>query len=173
MKVNIDNIIINEDSCTIYPSYYRQLFELVGYIVQGVFFICVQFWILPNRLSMTIYIIIYVLTIIMVGINIKNLIFPPQPIVLTEKGVLVPTGYFVEWERVRSIYFKPGWRTPPVLKIDANKYGNWEILDWYLYTGKKKLIFLFEEYAEKKLYVRTRDKNPSKSNSKHSNKKIK
>ncbi|MBR4547132.1 MAG: hypothetical protein IKO66_03670 [Paludibacteraceae bacterium] len=160
MKKSIDNIVINDETCTIYPSTVRRVAELLGWVIQGIFLVCAQVWILPGRFSWGFYAVGYVFTLILIIVEIKNIIYPPQPIVLTYKGVIVPNGNYITWDKVDFISLKPGWRTPPIFHIGTKKVGFWDIGDWYMYTNKKTLIPLFEEYADRKLYIGVQDKDP-------------
>lgn len=152
--MEIDDIILKEDSCTIYSSKARR----VNAMIEDILFIAtiiVFFIVCLNRLhggAIAIFVFFGLCSLLMLYGSIKRLKNPPSPIILTPKGVTLPDGNFIIWQEIEFIKFNhhPYPALPDL--IIKNKNGKIEELsNWDKYTSKKKLVLLFETYAGRKL----------------------
>ena len=170
MILRTKHIVDDGNTCTIYASQFRRICALVGCCIIGVFFLCVQNkWITPALKSPTLKTLptsFWVCADILICLGIcwciKDLIYPPKPIVLTKKGVLFPTGRFERWENVISIYLVIHFFNHGYFCVQTNKNNCLTFGDSRLYADTQTLVSLFEHYAGKKLYAGIRYKEPPK-----------
>mgnify|MGYP006873115223 CR=1 FL=1 len=156
--MSLDDIKIEDNTCIIYASRKRRIREVKDNVF-AVVIIPICFLSLPNfnlsRLSgLSIVILIFgsIGLLTMLYLSIRRLKKAPNPIVLTKKGLTLPSGVFIEWERIEYIRFDylPYAAIPP-LQIKVFNGVHEDFQDWPLYTNKKTLVFLFEKFAGKKL----------------------
>ena len=156
--MNLDNIKIDDNTCTIFASKKRRIRDVKGSMF-AVIIIPICFLSLPNfklsRLSaLSIGFLIFggVSLLFMLYTSVRNLKKTPNPIVLTQKGLTLPSGIFIRWEKIEYIRFDylPYAAIPP-LQINVFNSVPEDFPDWPLYSNKDTLVFLFEKYAGKKL----------------------
>ena len=156
--MKLDDIIIEDNTCTIYASKKRRIRDVKEFIFAGII-IPICFLSLPkfnlSRLSaFSIGFLIFggVSLLVMLYLSVRKLKKAPNPIVLTKKGVTLPSGIFISWEKIEYIRFDylPYAAIPP-LQIKVFNCVPEDFPDWPIYTNKEKLIFLFEKYAGKKI----------------------
>jgi|GEM_PF-1282847 len=158
LKMNIDDIKIDDNTCTIFASKKRRIRDVKGSIF-AVIIIPICFLSLPNfklsRLSaLSIGFLIFggVSLLFLLYTSVRNLKKTPNPIVLTKKGLTLPSGVFIKWERIEYIRFDYlPYAAIPSLQIKVFNGVHEDFHDWPLYTNKKTLVFLFEKFAGKKL----------------------
>ena len=157
------NIIKSADACIIYVSRTRRVgvFVLNLLLTLMIIIISVRSKMYESGFTIFFMSIAYICLIITLYSNIKQVLNPPAPIIITPKELSLPDGEKIRWENIKSIFLKPGSYTPPILCIQTTKQHNIDLLDWYLYAEKKQLISLFEEYAGRKLYIGIRLKGAS------------
>ena len=156
--MNLDDIKIDDNTCTIYASKKRRIRDVKGsifaVIIIPICFLSLPYFKLSRLSALSIGFLIFggISLLFMLYSSVRNLKKTPKPIVLTKKGVTLPSGIFIRWEKIEYIRFDylPYAAIPP-LQIKVFNCVPEDFPDWPIYSNKDTLVFLFEKYAGKKL----------------------
>lgn len=155
--MNIDKIICNDDVCYICVSPCRCLLRVIGNsILGGIALIGLWYLIIknPTAIMMTFAVVATVVVIpLLIISDVQNFSQPPSPIILSYEGVKLPNGNFAKWNEIVDIFFERG-RGTPIFRISTKQNALWCCMyDWYIYTNKKNMLFLFKKYSQKTIHM--------------------